>query len=71
MTHSIVTTRVIADDRDLGEPGIVIGEHVFDDGQVWPAVFECLANENALTRLQAMIERREAERLANEAAGES
>lgn len=41
---------------------MVIAEHIFDDGQVWPAVFEALANEDASARLAVMKTAREAER---------
>ena len=62
----IVQTNVISDND--GNPGLIIAEHIFDDGEVWPAIFELLKGEDIAKRLDAMIPAREAERAANDAA---
>lgn len=60
---SIVSSRIIADTRGKGRAGLVVAEHVFDDGEVWPAVFEASADDDANKRLDAMIAEREATRV--------
>lgn len=62
----IIRTNIIEDTRDKNRPGLVIAEHIFDDGEVWPAVFEARASEDAATRLQSMIPDREAQRSVND-----
>lgn len=60
----ITQTNLIEDTRKPGQAGMVIAEHIFADGQTWPAVFECAANEDVMERLATMAEQREAERNA-------
>ena len=64
---AIIRSVVRADNREPGKAGIVIGEHIFDDDVIWPAVFECLAGQDAMQRLAAMIPQREADRAADDA----
>jgi hypothetical protein len=59
---TIIQSRIIQDTRVQGRAGMVLGEHVFSDGDIWPAAFECLADEDAQVRLEEMIEAREAKK---------
>lgn len=59
MSYLIVSTNIIKDTRIDGKTGIVIAEHIWSDGQVWPATFECAANEDAMDRLNLMKAQRE------------
>ena len=63
----IVSSRIISDDRPKGTAGLVIGEHVFDDGLVWPAMFEAAADDDPTERLDGMIAERNALRARNDA----
>lgn len=63
---TITSSVVLKDLRVGGAKGLVLAEHHWDDGAVWPAVFEALAGENAITRLTAMIADRQAMRKADE-----
>lgn len=64
---AIVQSVIRADTRVKGRAGLVIAEHVFDDGQTWRVVFECGADEAPEKRLADMIPQREAERAASDA----
>ncbi len=64
------TCTVQADLRSAGKAGLVIGNILFDDGsgntETQQVTFEALANEDALTRLNAMTAARQARRVARE-----
>jgi len=62
----IAASRIKADTRKNGGPGTIVAEHEFDDGQIWPAVFQVADGEDASARLAAMIPQRETSRAEHE-----
>lgn len=66
MAHKIVDIKLRADCRPSNGYGPVVAEHIFDDGQVWPCNFEAHSSEDLFSRLQSVVEEREAERAALE-----
>lgn len=62
----IVGSVVKADTRVPGKAGMVVGEHVWDDGQVWTAVFEARVGEDAQARLDGMAAARLLQRAQSE-----
>lgn len=68
MAVTITSVTVIKDTRVQGQAGLVIGEHVWSDGQRWQVCFEAAAGADAIVRLQAMITDRQDVRKAAEVA---
>lgn len=62
----ITSSVILKDARPAEGTGMVIAEHIWSDGQRWPAVFEAHSSENLQARLDAMIAAREATRVENE-----
>lgn len=62
----IVSSTVKVDRRPANGRGMVVCEHVWDDGQIEPAVFEAHSSEDANSRLAAQISAREAGRVRAE-----
>lgn len=63
----IVKTNLLKDLRPINGYGMVIAEHLFDDGQVWPVVMQIHSSVNVLTKLGQMKTERETLRAIHEA----